>query len=308
MKLSPEVAAARAARQPIVALESTIIAHGLPWPDNLAIARELETAVRGAGAVPATIAVVDGEACAGLDAQTLERVARDGARFAKAGATDLAVHVARGSSAATTVSATCVLAARAGIEVFATGGIGGVHRGDAGDVSHDLLALARTRIAVVSAGAKAILDLPRTVEQLESLGVLIIGYRTAEFPAFYTAVSGVALDHRVDTADELARIARARWHDADAAAAGGILVCNPIPAADALDATSIDIAIATALAEATAGRIVGKRLTPFLLARLAQVTGGASIRANRALALHNAAVAAELAVALVRHPPRALPT
>ncbi|HEX4416413.1 MAG TPA: pseudouridine-5'-phosphate glycosidase [Kofleriaceae bacterium] len=306
-QLSPEVAEARAAGRPIVALESTLIAHGLPWPDNLAIARELEAAVRAGGSVPATIAVVDGRPWIGLPGDVLERVARDGAAFAKAGATDLAVHAARGTSAATTVSATAVLAARAGIEVFATGGIGGVHRGNTGDVSHDLVVLSRTRIAVVSAGAKAILDLPRTLEVLEMLGVLVVGYRTAEFPAFYTPVSGVALDHRVDAVGELARIARARWHDGDAAAAGGILVCNPIPAAAALDATSIDIAIATALAEATAASITGKRLTPFLLARLADVTGGASIRANRALVLHNAAVASELAVALAQQPPRALP-
>jgi pseudouridine-5'-phosphate glycosidase len=299
-ELAPEIAAARAAGRPIVALESTLIAHGLPWPGNLAIARELEAAVREHGAVPATIAVVDGRPQIGLSGETLERLARDGGRFAKAGATDLAVHVVRGSSAATTVGATAVLAARAGIRVFATGGIGGVHRGDTGDVSHDLVALSRTPIAVVSAGAKAILDLPRTVELLETLGVLVIGYRTSEFPAFYTPVSGVALDHRVDSADELAAIARTRWSEPAPAGSGGVLVCNPIPDAEALDAISIDIAIATALAEATAAGIAGKRLTPFLLARLGEVTGGASIRANRALALHNARVASELAVALAR--------
>jgi pseudouridine-5'-phosphate glycosidase len=293
--LAPEIAAAHAARRPLVALESTIIAHGLPWPDNLAIARELEAAVRAVGAVPATIAVVDGRCHVGLSGEQLERLARDGARFAKAGATDLAIHLARGSSAATTAGATSVIAARAGIRVFATGGIGGVHRGDTGDVSHDLVALARTPIAVVSAGAKAILDLPRTVEVLETLGVLVIGYRTDEFPAFYTGRSGVPIDHRVDTMAELAAIARARWDELEA---GGILICNPIPEAAALDATSIDIAIATALAEATAARISGKQLTPFLLSRLAQATGGASIRANRALALHNADVASALAVAL----------
>lgn len=293
--LAPEVAAAHAAGRPLVALESTLIAHGLPWPDNLAIARELEATVRAGGAVPATIAVVDGRCHVGLSGDAIERVARDGGRFAKAGATDLAVHLARKSSAATTAGATAVLAARAGIRVFATGGIGGVHRGDTGDVSHDLVALARTPIAVVSAGAKAILDLPRTVEVLETLGVLVIGYRTGEFPAFYTGTSGVALDHRADTATELAAIARARWDELDG---GGILVGNPIPEAAALDQTAIDIAIATALAEATAARITGKQLTPFLLARLAQTTGGASIRANRALVLHNAEVAAALAVAL----------
>lgn len=293
--LAPDVAAAHAAGQPLVALESTIIAHGLPWPDNLAIARELEATVRAGGAVPATIAVVDGRCHVGLSGEQLERLAHDGERFGKAGATDLAVHIARGSCAATTAGASAVLAARAGIRVFATGGIGGVHRGDVGDVSNDLVALARTPIAVVSAGAKAILDLPRTVEALETLGVLVIGYRTGEFPAFYTGKSGVALEHRADTAAELAAIARARWDELEA---GGILICNPIPEAAALDATAIDIAIATALAEATAARITGKQLTPFLLARLAQVTGGASIRANRALVLHNAEVASALAVAL----------
>jgi pseudouridylate synthase len=293
--LSPEVAAAREAGWPVVALESTIIAHGLPWPDNLAIAHELEATVRAHGGVPATIAVIEGQPRIGLAADALERLARDGSRFVKASATDLAVHVARKTSAATTVSATAVLAARAGIRVFATGGIGGVHRGETGDVSHDLVALARTPIAVVSAGAKAILDLPRTVELLETLGVLVIGYRTGEFPAFYTRTSGIVLDHRADTAGELAAIACVRWTELDA---GGVLVCNPIPDEAALDATSIDIAIATALAEATAASIAGKQLTPFLLARLAEVTGGASIRANRALALSNAQVATELAVAL----------
>jgi pseudouridine-5'-phosphate glycosidase len=293
--LAPEIAAAHAAGRPLVALESTIIAHGLPWPDNLAIARELEATVRAGGAVPATVAVIDGRCHVGLSGDEIERVAQGGGRFAKAGATDLAIHIARRTSAATTAGATAVLAARAGIRVFATGGIGGVHRGDTGDVSHDLVALARTPIAVVSAGAKAILDLPRTVEVLETLGVLVIGYRTGEFPAFYTQTSGVALDHRADTATELAAIARARW---DELGGGGILACNPIPEAAALDQAAIDIAIATALVEATASRITGKQLTPFLLARLAQTTGGASIRANRALVLHNAEVAAELAVAL----------
>ena len=284
-----EVAAAKA---PIVALESTLVAHGLPWPDNLAVARELEAAVRGGGAVPATIAVLDGRARVGLDAAELERVARGGKDLAKAGATDLAVHLGRGSSAATTVSATAAIAARAGIRVFATGGIGGVHRGDAGDVSHDLVALANTPIAVVSAGAKAILDLPRTLETLETLGVLVVGWRTSELPAFYSPRSGLALDHHVDTAAELAAILHARWDDLGG---GGVLVCSPIPDGDALE---LDGPIARALGDAAAAGITGKRLTPYLLARLAEVTAGASIRANRALALHNARVAAEIARAL----------
>jgi len=286
---SPEVAAARG---PVVALESTLVAHGLPWPENLAVARELEDTVRARGAVPATIAIVDGAVHIGLAAELLEQLARDGSRFAKAGATDLAVHLARGTSAATTVSATAVLAARAGIRVFATGGIGGVHRGDAGDVSHDLVALAKTPIAVVSAGAKAILDLPRTLELLETLGVLVLGYRTSELPAFYTRSSGLALEHRVDSITELAAIARLHW-EMDR---GGILVANPIPADAAL--AGIEPAIERSLADAAAANVTGKQLTPFLLARIAAVTAGASIRANRALAVHDAAVAAELAVEL----------
>lgn len=293
LHLAPDVAAAGATGQPIVALESTLIAHGLPWPDNHAVGRELEAAVRAAGAVPATIAVVAGEVRIGLTADELAHLARNGPAYAKAGATDLAVHLAQRTSAATTVSATAALAARAGIRVFATGGIGGVHRGDAGDVSHDLVALARTPLAVVSAGAKAILDLPRTLETLETLGALVIGYRTRELPAFYSRRSGLALDHHVDDLATLAAIAHAHWDDLGG---GGILVCNPIPADAALD--DLDPTIEAALADAAAARITGKRLTPFLLARLAEVTAGASIRANRALALHNAQVAAELAVAL----------
>jgi pseudouridine-5'-phosphate glycosidase len=283
-----EVAAARA----VVALESTLVAHGLPWPDNLAVARELEATVRAGGAVPATIAVLDGRVRIGLPGDALERVARGGRALAKAGATDLAVHVARGGSAATTVSATAVLAARAGIRAFATGGIGGVHRGDTGDVSHDLVALARTPIAVVSAGAKAILDLPRTLEALETLGVLVVGYRCGELPAFYARSAGLALDHRSDDIVDLAAICRARWDDLGG---GGVLVCNPIPAAAAL---ALDQPIADAVADAARAGITGKQLTPYLLARLAEVTAGASIRANRALAVHDAEVAAALAVAL----------
>ena len=293
--LAPEVAGAGGwpPRGPIVALESTLVAHGLPWPDNLAVARELEAAVRAHGAVPATLAIVDGAARIGLPDDTLEALARDGAKFAKAGATDLAVHLARGTCAATTVSATAVLAARAGIRVFATGGIGGVHRGDLGDVSHDLVALARTPICVVSAGAKAILDLPRTLETLETLGVLVVGVGTSELPAFYTRSSGLRLEHRADSIAELAAIARRHWDDLGG---GGILACNPIPAADELP--GVDAAIARALADAADAGITGKRLTPYLLSRLAEVTAGASIRANRALALNTATVAAQLAVAL----------
>jgi pseudouridine-5'-phosphate glycosidase len=292
---SREVHEAREAKRPIVALESTLVAHGLPYPQNHSVALELEAMVRDGGAVPATIAVIAGKPCIGLEPAQIEEIAKAGRDVAKAGATDLAVHLARGTTAATTVSATAVLAARAGIRVFATGGIGGVHRGDTGDISHDLIALARTPIAVVSAGAKAILDLPRTVEMLETLGVLVIGFRTDELPAFYTPRTEIELEHRVESAAELAKILRHHW---DELAGGGVLVANPIPAEAALDTAMIEAAITTALADAETRGITGKRLTPYLLQRLAAVTGGASITANRALALHDAKLAAELAVQL----------
>lgn len=294
--MSHEVSRALSERDAVVALESTILAHGLPWPDNLAIGRALEDDVRANGATPATIVVLDGVVHVGLESEQLERVAREGAGFAKAGAADLAVAMVRGSSAATTVSATATLAARAGIAVFATGGIGGVHRGDSGDVSSDLTALARERIAVVSAGAKAILDLPRTVEMLETLGVLMLGYGTAEFPAFYTRTSGIKLEHRVDTAEDAARILAAHW----ALGRGGVLIANPCPVEAALESAFIETAIAQALADAEAQRIVGKPLTPFLLAHLARATQGLSVTTNRALALNNARVGAQVAVALSR--------
>lgn len=295
LAVAPHVADALSRGAPVVALESTIIAHGLPYPANLEVAQALELAVADGGATPATIAIVDGVAHVGLLPDTLERLAAEGASFAKAGATDLAVHLARGTSAATTVSATAVLAAGAGVRVFATGGIGGVHRGDGSDVSHDLHALAKTPIAVISAGAKAILDLPRTLELLESLGVLVIGWKTDELPAFYTRGSGLALEHQATHIDELAAICRARWDDLGQ---GGVLVANPIPAAAALDVATIDAVIAEALAAAAAAGATGKRLTPFLLARIAAATGGAAVTANRALALANAEVGAALAVAL----------
>ena len=297
--LSQDVGVARSAGTPIVALESTIVAHGLPWPDNLPIAQELEAAVRETGAVPATIAIVDGRPRIGLDAATLELLAQDGAKLSKAGAIDIAVHVSRKTSAATTVSATAVLASKVGIRSFATGGIGGVHRGDAGDVSHDLVALARTPIAVVSAGAKSILDLPRTVEMLETLGVLVVGFNTNEFPAFYTRTSGIQLDHRADTVADLASIIRTHW----TLGGGGVLVANPIPEEAEMDGDMITAAIESAIAEAGARDVYGKKLTPFLLARLAEVTGGASIRANRALAVGNAALAGQLATSLGNAPP-----
>jgi len=296
VKFANDVADAIACGAPLLALESTIVAHGLPWPDNLDIGRALERAARDTGVVPATIAVFDGVAQIGLSDRQLERLASEANTFVKAGAADLAVIFARGGNAATTVSATATLAARAGIRVFATGGIGGVHRGDALDVSSDLATLARTPIAVVSAGAKAILDLPRTLEALESLGVLVIGYGTDELPAFYTRHSGLRLVHRCDDPDELARILAARW----SLGQGGVLIANPIPEHDALPAALIDGALQTATAVAARDGISGKALTPYLLAELARVTAGASIRANRALALNNVRLGAALAGAWAR--------
>ena len=294
---SPEVAEARSRGTAIVALESTIIAHGFGYPANLELARELENEVRQYGAVPATIAVVAGVVQVGVDDATLEKIAREGASFRKAGATDLGVYVARGSNAATTVSATAVIAAAAGISVFATGGIGGVHRGSDGDISHDLVAVARTPLAVVSAGAKAILDLPKTVEALETLGVLVLGFGCNEFPAFYTAQSGVKLEHRCDDVVELAAILQTHWQQFSG---GGALIANPIPPAAALAPEPIAQAVADALREAAAAGIGGKQLTPFLLRRLAEITQGQSVIANRALARNNAKLGAQLAVALMQ--------
>ncbi len=280
--------------RPVVALESTLIAHGLPFPDNLEVGRALEAEVAAAGAVPATIAVIAGRCRVGLSAGELSQLAESGAAIRKAGTADLAAACARGASAATTVSATAVLAARAGIRVFATGGIGGVHRGDSADVSSDLGVIAREPIAVVSAGAKAILDLPRTLEALETLGVLVIGYQTGEFPAFYSRSSGLSLEHRADSATEIAAMLRARWQ----LGLGGVLIANPIPSDAEIPAGQIAPAIARACEEAARQGIGGKALTPFLLAALARDTGGASVRANRALAVANARLAAEIASAL----------
>ena len=293
--VAAEVSAALAAGKPVVALESTIIAHGLPWPANLEIGQALEAAVREGGAVPATIAVLAGRALVGLAPAELERVARGGAALRKAGAADLAVAMARGADAATTVAGTVHLAAHAGIRLMATGGIGGVHRDAPWDVSNDLAELAARQVAVVSAGAKAILDLARTLEMLETLGVLVVGIRTAELPAFYTPWSGVPLEHRVDSAGEAAAILRARWRLGQ----GGVLLCNPIPAEAAMDPAVVEALLAASLAEAARAGVRGKALTPYLLADLERKSDGATVRANRSLALANARLAAEVAAAFV---------
>ena len=298
-RLSEEVRTALAEHRPVVALESTLVAHGLPWPDSFEVGRALEATVREHGAVPATIALVSGRIAIGITVEEMETMAHaqtaGGATWPKTGAADLAARIARGSHGATTVSATAYAAARAGIRVFSTGGIGGVHRGDASDTSSDLTTIAKTPVAVVSAGMKAILDLPRTLEVLETLGVPVVGVRTDELPAFYTRTSGLPLEHRVDGAEEAARL----LHHHFALHEGGVILANPIPKAHALDQGLIDRAIETALKDAEQKKIRGKALTPHLLNYVAMVTNRRSLAANRALAIANAEVAAQVASALL---------
>jgi pseudouridine-5'-phosphate glycosidase len=297
-RILPEVQEALDAGKPVVALETTLVTHGLPHPRGLEAARELEQCVRATGAVPATVGILDGTARVGLTATQLERLAtaRDAA---KVNLGNLAAVVAGGGPGSTTVAATMAVAARAGIRVFATGGIGGVHRdvAESGDVSADLTALARFPVTVVCAGAKAILDLPRTVEMLETLGVPVLGFGTDQFPAFYRRESGVRLDRRCDTVEELAEVVRAHH---ELGLGTGVLVGNPIPAADELPRGRYEEALAGALAEASQRGLRGREVTPFLLDRLRELTGGASVTANLSLLRSNARLAGELAVALAR--------
>jgi pseudouridine-5'-phosphate glycosidase len=278
----------------VVALESTLITHGLPRPKNLEVARALEAAVREGGAIPATIAILGGHITVSLTDEQLGYLA--GAEdVRKCSRRDLPIVVGRGEDGATTVAGTMMAAHMAGIRVFATGGIGGVHRGHPFDVSADLLELGRTPVTVVCAGAKAILDLPLTLEVLETQGVPVIGYGTDEFPAFYSRSSGLPVDVRCDTPEEVAAIAQAR----DALKLpGSILVAVPIPTEDELPSSEAEDAIERALAEAEAQAITGKAVTPFLLARVSELTGETSLRANVALLLNNARVAAAIAVAI----------
>lgn len=290
-----EVASALRDGHPVVALESTVISHGLPRPANLETARAMEAAVRAHGAVPATIAVLDGRIRVGLEDADFERLSH-GAGIAKVSRRDLPIVLAQGGDGATTVAATMIAARLAGISVFATGGIGGVHRGAETtlDISADLDELARTDVAVVCAGAKAILDLPKTVEYLETRGVPVLGFGTDRFPAFYTARCDLPVDARVDTVEEVARVLHAKWQ---LGLGGGVLVAVPIPEAAALDAEAVEEAITQAVREAEDAGIRGKALTPYLLGRLEALTQGASLGANRALLLNNAAVAARIAAA-----------
>lgn len=296
-----EVAEALAENRPVVALESTIISHGMPYPDNVRTAREVEHLVRDYQAVPATIAIIDGVYRIGLDEATLERLGNDG-NVEKASRRDLPAVFASRRTAATTVATTMIGAYAAGINVFATGGTGGVHRGadSTFDVSADLQELARTPVAVVSAGVKSILDIGKTLEYLETLGVPVLGYRTDEFPAFYTGSSGFDVPRRVDSAEDAARIIHA---GARFGMDNGYLIANPIPPNDALPPEYIEEVIQNAVAQAERDRIGGKELTPYLLGRIVELTGGRSLKANIALVKNNARVAAQIAVALsrVRH-------
>jgi pseudouridylate synthase len=297
VRLAPEVAEALAAGAPVVALESTLVSHGLPRPRNLQVAREAEAAVRDGGALPATIAVVAGEVRVGLDDDALRKIAeRDD--VVKCGVRDLAPAVARGADGGTTVAATSHIAARAGIRVFATGGLGGVHRDarDTWDESADLETLARTGIVVVCAGVKSILDVAATLERLETLNVTVLGYRTDTFPGFYLTDSGQPVPWRVETVDEVAAVVRARGELGTDDRA--VVVANPLPPDEQVDPALHDRVLGEGLIAAEAAGVRGKDVTPFLLDYLAEETQGSSLDANVRLVLRNARLAAELAVAL----------
>ena len=297
--ISPAVKAALMAGEPVVALESTIISHGMPYPQNVETALKVEETVREAGAVPATIAVIGGQLKAGLTAAEIEYLGKKGPAVTKASRRDLPVLVARGADGACTVATTMIIAHLAGIRVFATGGIGGVHRGaeTTMDISADLEELGRTPVLVVCAGAKAILDLGLTLEYLETKGVPVIGYGTEELPAFYTRTSGFKVDYRLDTPEEIAAAFRAQQ---EMGLGGGMLVANPIPEAYSMDPTRINAAIDQAVADARRLGIHGKETTPYLLARVKDLTGGDSLSANIQLVLNNARLAAHIAKSLVK--------
>ena len=294
---SPEVSAALAAGKPVVALESTIISHGMPYPQNVETALRVEQTIRENGATPATIAIIGGRLKAGLTPAEIEHLGKKGRAVAKASRRDLPVLVARGEDGATTVTTTMIIAHMAGIKVFATGGIGGVHRGaeTTMDISADLEELAMTPVMVICAGAKSILDLGLTLEYLETKGVPVIGYGTEELPAFYTRKSGFKVDYRIDSPEELAAAFRAKL---EMGLSGGMLVTNPIPEAYSMDPERINAAIDQAIAECNAKGIKGKDTTPFLLARIKDITGGDALASNIQLVLNNARLAARTAALL----------
>ena len=296
IKLTAELKSAIAQNKPVVALESTIIAHGMPFPQNLKMAQEVEHIIRDYGAIPATIAVIDGELRAGLSTAELEHFAKTGPSIIKVSTRDLPFVVARKITGATTVASTMRLAAMAGIHTFATGGIGGAHRGAEKnfDISADLIEFSQSNVAVVTAGAKAILDLALTLETLETFGVPVVGYGTDDFPAFYSRNSGLKVPMRCDTPNEIAAMMKAKWA---MDLKGGIVVANPIPIEAEIPAIEIAPTLEKAIAEAKDLGVHGKNLTPFLLARLAELTEGRSLIANIALVKNNAKLAAEIAMA-----------
>ncbi len=299
LDISTPVREALAAGKPVVALESTIISHGMPYPQNVETALNVERIIREHGATPATIAIIGGRLKAGLTPEEIDYLGKTGSGVTKASRRDLPILVAKGADGATTVTTTMMIAAMAGIEIFATGGIGGVHRGaeTTMDISADLEELAHTPVMVICAGAKSILDLGLTLEYLETKGVPVIGYGTEELPAFYTRRSGFSVDYRLDTPEELAQAFHVKR---ELGLAGGMLVTNPIPEEYSMDPATINAAIDEAIAEANEQGIHGKATTPFLLAKVKELTGGDSLDSNIQLVYNNAALAADTAVALCR--------
>ena len=299
LDIAPEVQQALAQGQPVVALESTIISHGMPYQQNVATALEVEAEVRKHGAVPATIAIIRGRLQAGLSHEDIETLGKSGREVVKVSRRDIPFIVAAGQTGATTVASTMIIAAMAGIRIFATGGIGGVHRNaqQSFDVSADLQELAQTPVAVVCAGAKSILDLRLTLEYLETHGVPVVGYQTSALPAFFTRDSAFNVDYRLDTPREIAQVLHAKWA---MQLQGGMVIANPIPEAYAMPRAVIDSAITQALDEAQAQGIGGKESTPFLLARVCELTGGDSLAANIQLVLNNARLACAVATELGR--------
>jgi pseudouridine-5'-phosphate glycosidase len=297
VSLSPEVENALRDKRPVVALESTIIAHGMPYPRNVETALLVEKTIYNRGAVPATCAIIGGRLRAGLTTDELELIGREGASIPKASRRDLPYLVSKGLHGATTVASTMIIARLAGIRIFATGGIGGVHRGASVtmDISADLQELAHTPVAVVSAGAKSILDLGLTLEYLETHGVPVIGFGTSDFPAFYTSKSGFGVDYRLDTPQEIALLLSTKWQ---LGLTGGAVIANPVPEEYQMEADIIEKTIQEAVLEAEKTGIRGKKITPYLLARIEELTGGKSLETNIRLVLNNAALAADISRAL----------
>ncbi len=301
MDIAHEVAESLAAGRPIVALESTIISHGMPYPRNAETALQVESAVREHGAVPATIAIIDGRPTIGISKSQIEQLGEKGQQVIKTSRRDIPFVLTHKEDGATTVAATMALAAIAGIRVFATGGIGGVHRGveETLDISADLEELARTDVAVVCAGVKSVLDIGRTLEYLETRGVPVAGYRTDKLPGFYVRDSSFTVDYRIESAEDAAAVMKAKW---DLGLGGGIVIANPIPEEHALEPNEIDRVIDDAIAEMNGKGITGKDTTPFLLAKIAERTGGKSLEANIQLVLSNAKLAAKISTAFAQPP------